>query len=133
ITIKEVIIHRLHDGVFYSVVVCELDGHTEEIDARTSDAIALAIRFKSPIYTYESIMKEAGIVFSETEGEAPSPAEEAVPSASQNPIKKNRPKGDLTQFSNVELDAMLTEALENEDYVFAAKIRDEMHKREEGI
>ena len=62
IKIKQVIIHKLVDGVFYSSVICERDGIEEIIDSRSSDAIALAIRFEAPIYTYENILKKAGVV-----------------------------------------------------------------------
>ena len=127
ISVKEIMIHRLSEGVFYANIVCT-DGVTEkEIDARTSDAIALALRFKCPIYTYENIMQEAGIVLSELEGTA---AEAQVAGATEaTPIKAKRSKEDLTQYSKEELEKMLEEALDIENYILAAKIRDELGNR----
>jgi uncharacterized protein len=129
IQVKEIVIHRLHEGVFYAGIICT-DGHTQqEIDARTSDAIALALRFKCPIYTYEPIMQEAGIILTDLENEGKEAAEESTTAASSSE-KPKRSKEDLTQFTEAELETMLQEAIEVENYIFAAKIRDELQKRE---
>ncbi len=126
--IKEVLIHKLQDGVFYANIVCT-DGTTEEeIDARTSDAIALALRFKCPIYTYEEIMSEAGIVLGDNDTE---PATgEAAPAAPSAP-KPKKSKDTLSSYSIEELEKMLEESLDEENYVLAAKIRDEIKKKQD--
>jgi bifunctional DNase/RNase len=118
ITIVEIEIYNLIDGVFHAKLVCEKDGDTIEIDARTSDSIALAVRFKCPIYTFEDIMETAGVVFNEDieeELEAEKPA---------------KPAGvDYTAQTLDKLHLLLEEALKNEDYGKAALIRDEIQKR----
>lgn len=134
ITVQEVVIHRLQDGVFYANIVCTNGVITEEIDARTSDAIALALRFKCPIYTYENILQEAGIILSELEGtpsseKKPTPVSKSEVTSSSKPKKKE--KEDLSVLSKEELEKMLEEAIDVENYIFAAKIRDEIQKREQ--
>jgi bifunctional DNase/RNase len=124
ITIKEVLIHKLQEGVFYASVVCTNGGEVQQIDARTSDAIAIALRFKCPIYTYEAIMQEAGIILNDLEGE-PTPVSESETVTEP----KTRSKEDLTIYTPDELEKMLEEALEYENYIFAAKIRDEIKKK----
>ncbi len=126
ITVSEVLIHRLKDGVFFANIVCTNGISTEEIDARTSDAIAIALRFKCPIYTYESIMKEAAIVLDEAESDAQS--SEAKPAASNRSKKSS---DDLGSISPAELEDRLSTAIEEENYILAAKIRDEMKRRDE--
>lgn len=129
IGIQKVIIHKLVDGVFFSSLICEKDGIEEIIDARTSDAIALAIRFQAPIYTYETILEKAGIYLKlepeeslekEEEMELEDLLGDPVPSNSQNPYQ---------DLSIRELNSELTKAIEMEDYETAAKIRDEISKR----
>jgi len=122
ISIKEVLIHRLQEGVFYASIICSSGDDVHQIDARTSDAIALALRFKCPIYTYETIMQEAGIILSDLEGEM-------RPVSETEEEKKPRSKADLTTYKSEELEKMLEEALDTENYVLAAKIRDEIKKR----
>lgn len=119
IQLKEVIISDLKFGVFYATLVCEqIDGTTLELDARTSDAIALAVRFSCPISVYDFIMDEAGIIIDQPSASSPSP-----------PGKKNKP---LRTYSDSELGQMLDEALTSEDYERAAEIRDEIQRRENG-
>src|SRR6185437_3510114 len=125
VTVQEVLIHKLQEGVFYASVICSNGEDVHQIDARTSDAIALALRFKCPIYTYENIMQEAGIILSDLEGEM-RPASEAEEE------KKPRSKADLSPYKPEELEKMLADALDQENYVLAAKIRDEIKKRGEG-
>ena len=121
VKVVEVLIHKLEEGVFYSNIICHGNGRTEEIDARTSDAIALALRFNCPIYTYEEIIEEAGIILGELETEKK--ATSGTPSSSKKAT-------DLSGYSAAELQLMLDDAIEMENYIEAAKIRDEMAKRE---
>ena len=134
ITITEILIHRLHEGVFYASLICSNGTEEHEIDARTSDAIALALRFKCPIYTYEPIMQEAGIILSDMEGAPATKASESESSATSL-SKEDKPKkpaeGSLTSYDKDELEKMLEEAIDDENYILAAKIRDEIKKREE--
>jgi bifunctional DNase/RNase len=121
IQIVEIEIYNLIDGVFHAKLMCEVDGEQREIDARTSDSIALAVRFKCPIYTYEDIMETAGVVFND---EMDDILEDAEPQSA--PAKKGN---DLTAKTSAELEKMLEEALRDEDYQKAAIIRDELNKR----
>jgi bifunctional DNase/RNase len=129
IIVKEVVIHKLVDGVFFSTLICERDGVEETIDARTSDAIAIAVRFEAPIYTYENILEKAG-VFLKMEEElglhTQSDPKEDTLKLEELPIKKD------TSFSEVslkELHKRLNDAVTEEKYELAAKIRDEISKR----
>lgn len=126
-TIKEIVISDLKEGVFFGKIVCS-DGFREvEIDARPSDAIAIGLRFGVEIFTYEAILAEAGIVLGEEEEDD----EEDSPKMKASSSKSN-PKGfmdKLKDFSMDKLQELLTEMLGKEDYEKAAKIRDEMNKR----
>ena len=125
IKIKKVIIHKLIDGVFYSSVICERDGIEEILDSRSSDAIALAIRFEAPIYTYENILKEAGVVLKiEKEIDEKSLLKELFSDENSKTIT-----GDLNHKSKKELEELLKIAIQNENYESAAKIRDEISNR----
>jgi len=129
INVKEVVIHKLVDGVFFSALICERDGAEETIDARTSDAIAIAIRFQAPIYTYENILEKAG-VFLKIEEEfdlnsQSDPKEDAL-ELEQLAIKKET---SFSEFSLKELHKQLNNAVTDEKYELAAKIRDEISKR----
>lgn len=121
IDLKEVIISNLIEGIFHSRLVCVRAGERFEIDSRTSDAIALAVRFDCPIYTYEFIMDRAGIILEDS-------GEPKRQTAKKKKVEKNA-TGSLLKFSDEELENMLNEVLSNEDYEQAAKIRDEMTKR----
>ncbi|KGL58760.1 bifunctional nuclease family protein [Polaribacter sp. Hel1_85] len=129
ITVKEVIIHKLVDGVFFSSLVCEREGVEEVIDTRTSDAIAIAVRFQAPIYTYENILEKAG-VFLKIEEELgikePKELEEDSLDLEELAVKKETPFSDI---SLKELHNQLNEAVNDENYELAAKIRDEISKR----
>lgn len=124
IEIKEVIINNLLDGIFYAQLVCEsIDGKDVVIDSRTSDAIALAVRFESPIYTYEFILEQAGVIIEDekTQGKTKSVI-------ADKPTKsKDKP---YSSYSLKALNKMLDEVLAQENYEKAAKIRDEINKRE---
>ena len=123
ITITEVNIYHLEEGIFYSELVCMTNGSYMKIDARTSDAVALAIRCNCPIYTTEQIIEKAGIVFNVSE----EPAEPAK--------KEPQPSGTGTdkynKLSLKELKTLLDKSISNEDYEEASHIRDEIQRREE--
>ncbi len=128
INIKQIIIHKLVDGVFFSSLICEKDGAEEVIDTRTSDAIALAVRFQAPIFTYENILDKAGIYLKTDEqldvsGEEEEDLMELI--TEEDPTLES----DYTSLSLSELENELKDAVMNEDYEMAAKIRDEISKR----
>ena len=134
VVILEVVISDLKEGVFYSRIVCSDGATTFDIDARPSDAIAIGLRFGVPIYTVESVLSEAGIILSdldETENDAEDDEDEDdddadTPRAARTQPEPRDPSG---QVSLDELTKMLAQALEKEDYEKAAKIRDELNKR----
>jgi uncharacterized protein len=127
VNITEILISDLKEGVFYSKIMCT-DGEKEfELDARPSDAIAIGLRFGVPIYTVESVLSEAGIILSDLEEEEDENEEMAVKSSSSTTASSS--KEPLNQTSVDDLNKMLNEALEKEDYERAAKIRDELNKR----
>lgn len=120
IQVTEVLIYRLEEGVFYSQLICN-NGHIiKEIEARTSDAVSLALRFDCPIYTYEKIMKDASIdessIFSKD-------------SDHDEPEMTLTDENEFEYYTLEELDKLLDQAVENEDYEQASKIRDEIEKR----
>ena len=126
IKIKQVIIHKLVDGVFYSSVICERDGIEEIIDSRSSDAIALAIRFEAPIYTFENILEKAGVVLKiEKEIDEKSLLKELF----SDEKAETTTIDDLKEKSKKELEELLKIAVQNENYESAAKIRDEISNR----
>lgn len=132
IVVKQIIIHKLVDGVFFSSIICEREGVEEIIDARTSDAIALAIRFEAPIFAYKDILEKAGIILNMP---ASNDFSENVVERTENTPEmifdeeKNQEEG-LTQFTLSDLNKMLEEAVESESYERAAKLRDEISKRD---
>ncbi len=128
ITIKQIIIHKLVDGVFYSSLVCERYGSEEIIDARTSDAIAIAIRFNAPIYTYPNILDTAGI-FLKLEPKNPLSSANQVDDFLENILSDDNRLSDFDEYTLDELHQKLAEAVKNEDYEQAAKLRDEIEKR----
>ncbi len=126
IELREVVINNLLDGIFYARLVCVHQGEVFEIDSRTSDALALAVRFECPIYTYEFILDAAGIVLPEEEGEEEESAHSGSSSASSSgPLDLS----DLGKYSEEVLERALQETLEREDYETAVKIRDELRRR----
>ncbi len=122
INLKEIVINNLLDGIFYARLVCEKDGEVLEIDSRTSDALAMAVRFECPIYTYEFILDAAGVIL-----------EDADETGEPAPTKKKRKRAakivDLTDRSTEDLEELLKTVLDKEDYREAAKIRDEIQRR----
>ena len=121
IEIKEVVINNLLDGIFYARLVCARNGETVEIDSRTSDAIAMAVRANCPIYTFVFILESAGVILEDAE-------EKPVTATSP---RKERSGTSFNQYSLEALNKMLEEVLAEEDYEKAAKIRDEINKRRE--
>jgi bifunctional DNase/RNase len=134
IELKEVIINNLLDGIFYARLICLKDGEEFEIDSRTSDALAMAVRFNCPIFTYEFILDAAGVILedSEEEGEEQqTPAEKPKATSSKKSKRKKATAGNtLSSYTADELTKMLEEVLADEDYERAAKIRDEITRRE---
>lgn len=128
IDLQEVIINNLLDGIFYARLICTQNGEVVEIDSRTSDALAMAVRFNCPIYTYEFILDAAGVVLEDPENPAT-----AKPATKQRRPDQGKPKSPaaLKNYSVDALNKMLEEVLEREDYEQAAKIRDEMTRRSE--
>lgn len=152
IVVKQVIIHKLVDGVFFSSIICERDGVEETIDARTSDAISLALRFDAPIFTYKNILDKAGIFLREQElgdmddsfdaeddfdvAEDDEFDDEDTNDQSINDaideflsIVPNEKQNEFAEYSIQELNDMLELAVLNEDYEKAARVRDELSKR----
>ena len=128
ITITEVLIHKLEEGVFHSKLICS-NGHNEiSIDARTSDAVSLALRFKCPIFTTEDIMSRAGIVMNIEDEKAEEEKDDTTSLADTLPKKKKHAE-DYSEYADNDLKNMLTEAVSNEDYEKASLIRDELKKR----
>ena len=116
ITISKVIIHTLTDGIFHSSFFCKDQNNKElEIDARTSDAIAIAIRFSCPVFTYEDILKKAGIIVGDHKENIS--------------VKEKKKKHNLESYSLKDLKKLLDESVDNENYEYASKIRDEINKR----
>ncbi|HHL53500.1 MAG TPA: hypothetical protein ENJ39_09005 [Flammeovirgaceae bacterium] len=124
--VEEIVISDLKDGVFFARIVCTGPDGRVEIDARPSDAIAIGLRFKAPIFAIDKIMDEAGIVLTEEESEA---IEESAP---KEPVRPSRPKSGKDSLEDYPLEVLkdlLEEAIEKEDYELAARIRDEIGKR----
>ena len=131
IRILEVNIHKLEDGVFFANILCDNGDSQITLDARTSDAIALALRFKCPIYTTDEIVEKAGIVLDFEKGadlETPGSPEEEIEVAPEK-TRKRSILPDLSDTSLEELRSMLTEAISQEDYERASEIRDEINRR----
>ena len=125
IELHEIIISDLQEGIFYSKLVCSSDNDTIEIDSRTSDALALAVRFGCPVYTYEHILESAGILM---EDPGTTGKKKKTPSIT-SPEEEAGSKGDLKAMSLEDLNTLLNEVLEQEDYIKAIAIRDEINAR----
>lgn len=125
-TVEEIVISDLKEGVFFAKIVCSDGLKRSEIDARPSDAIAIGLRFDSPIFTYENILAEAGIVLTdEQEDDEP----KVEPKSRTKKESVYRKVEDLKNYSVDKLNEILKEAIDKEDYERAAKIRDELSKR----
>ena len=130
IEVQEAIIYNLVDGIFYAKLICDDGNGVKEIDARTSDAIAIAVRFNCPIYTYEFILSSAGIIidgndFKNPEGEGIDLGSEVTANIESNITSET----DVSTLSMDELKELLKDAVNNESYEAAAKLRDEINKR----
>ncbi len=125
IDLHEIIICDLQEGIFYSKLVCSSEHDTIEIDSRTSDALALAVRFGCPIYTYENILESAGILMEDTGSGKKKKAKQEVVVEEQG----NTGNEDLKTMTLEELEVLLNEVLESEDYIRAIAIRDEINGR----
>ena len=126
IIIKQVIIHKLVDGVFYSSIICDRDGIEEVIDSRTSDAIALATRFDAPIFTYENILEKAGIIIEIEEYDEEDKILFKELFSEETTLANSE---DFKDKTIDELQKLLKIAVQNENYETAAKIRDEISNR----
>lgn len=125
INITEVVINKFKEGLFFSELHCSKDGEEAIIDARTSDAVAIAIRFKCPIYTTSQVMEEAGIIMDDTEPESNEEIDEDV----LNDFGYER----LERYSLNDLQELLQDAIDNEDYMAATILRDEINKRKDNL
>jgi len=123
INLVEVIIYNLVEGIFFAKLICEQNGKEVEIDSRTSDAIALAVRFESPIYTYEFVLSSAGIILDDDNDDK----DEIAPEISLEEITKNPSE----RMSLKELKKHLKNSIDNEDYEAASRFRDEINNRQE--
>jgi bifunctional DNase/RNase len=121
IDITEVVIYNLVEGVFYAKIICAKDGKFSEIDARTSDAIAIGVRFKCPIYTFENILSTAGILLDENS--------ELVSDTQSSEVAQIEKETGIAVLDLEELEKQLSDAIENEDYELASRLRDEINKR----
>ena len=122
VDLQEIIICDLQEGIFYSKLVCSNNDDTIEIDSRTSDALALAVRFGCPIYTYDNILESAGILMEDPSGKKKQPREAVAAESSAG-------TDDLKTLTLDELNTLLTEVLDQEDYIRAIAIRDEINSR----
>jgi uncharacterized protein len=129
IELHEVVISDLQEGIFYSKLICSSDNDTIEIDSRTSDALALAVRFGCPVYTYEHILESAGILMEDT---GASGKKRRTSSVTSEEHSGSGGKDDLKSMSLEDLNTLLNEVLEQEDYIRAIAIRDEINARKKG-
>lgn len=131
LTITEVVIYNLKEGIFYSKLTCTNGSESKEIDARTSDAIAMAVRFNCPIYTYEFILASAGVVLDES-GEEVNPGAPKSKATKKASVEKKAITGGEGEYASQtveELKESLMKAIDDEAYETASKIRDELNKR----
>lgn len=129
IAIKEILIYNLVEGIFYAKIVCNTPEKEVEIDARTSDAIALAVRFGCPIFTYEFILSSAGILLDdESIRDNERNEEDELLEDEEEPVTKKSGE-DIPSMNTSELEKKLNEAIANEDYERASRIRDELNNR----
>jgi bifunctional DNase/RNase len=128
IVVKQIIIHKLVDGVFYSSLICVRDKIEEIIDARTSDAVALSIRFNTPIFTYENILKKAGFTNDNSDQGEGKNHDQWIKNFIKEQTLSDKDK-DLSNITLKDLKALLKKFVKEEDYESAAKVRDELSSR----
>ena len=128
-TVEEIIISDLKEGVFFAKIVCSDGLKKMEVDARPSDAIAIGLRFDSPIFTYENILAEAGIVLTDEAEEETQEKKSEPKSRAKKEMASSKKAEDFKNYSVERLHELLKDAIEKEDYERAAKIRDELSKR----
>ena len=131
IVIKKIIIHKLVDGVFYSSLICVRDKIEEIVDARTSDAVALSIRFNSPIFTYENILKKAGFKNDKSNLGGENDHKQWIKNFIKEQTSGDKEK-DFSKIALNDLKALLKKFVKEEDYESAAKVRDELSLRKKG-
>ena len=124
VAIKEVLIYKFVEGVFYAKLICERDGVLTEIDSRTSDAIAVGVRFNCPIYTFSNVLEDAGITREDAF------ESDTLISQDDDSLELEDAKTSYSSSSMEELEKQLQDALEKEDYELASKLRDEIKKRD---
>ena len=130
IRIDEVVIYNLKEGIFFSKIICSSEnGDTREIDARTSDAIALAVRFNCPIYTFDFILSSAGMLLDDSESVEDIKKPKALSLKTQE-SKSGAGESEFSSYSTEELKEILIKAIDDEAYETASRIRDELQKRE---
>jgi bifunctional DNase/RNase len=122
IDLQEIVICDLQEGIFYSKLICVSEHDTVEIDSRTSDALALAVRFGCPIYTYDNILESAGILMEDPSGKKKQPREAVAAESAAG-------TDDLKALTLDELNTLLNDVLDQEDYIRAIAIRDEINSR----
>lgn len=123
VEVREIVIYNFDEGIFYAKIICVKDGVTTEIDSRTSDAIAIGVRFDCPIYTFDKILQDAGTLIDDEFDQ------EDLTDQEDEEDEFGTPEESLSEATKEELETLLNEALENEDYESASKIRDELQKR----
>ena len=125
VTINVVLIYKFEEGVFYAKLICDKEGVHTEIDSRTSDAIAVGVRFNSPIYTFSNVLEDAGI----TQDQEDAFESDSLVSQDDDDFDIEETVNDYSSSSMEDLEKQLQGALEQEDYELASKLRDEIKKR----
>jgi bifunctional DNase/RNase len=123
VDVREIVIYNFDEGIFYAKIICVKDGVTTEIDSRTSDAIAIGVRFDCPIYTFDKILQDAGTLIDDEFDQ------EDLTDLEDEDEEFGTSEESLSGATKEELEILLNEALDNEDYESASKIRDELQKR----
>lgn len=123
VDVREIVIYNFDEGIFYAKIICVKDGVTTEIDSRTSDAIAIGVRFDCPIYTFDKILQDAGTLIDDEFDQ------EDLTDLEDEEEEFGTSEESLSGATKEELEILLNEALDNEDYESASKIRDELQKR----
>ncbi|MDB2363883.1 bifunctional nuclease family protein [Flavobacteriales bacterium] len=129
INVKEILVYNLVEGIFFAKLLCESNGKEIEIDARTSDAIAVAVRFNCPIYTHEFILATAGIILEDDNIDNINDEIDDVDEEALDDEVEGQEETDITKINSKKLEEMLQEAISNEDYERASQLRDELTSR----